>query len=87
MHHELKRGGFGVRQTLGILILWQTCYALVGLAGLYLGVSDVVMFVGWTVAGLSQHRLIHRMAARNRARLRAQIGDKLGDVNRQPSTF
>ena len=65
-HHSLRRGGFGVRSTLGILTGFQFVYASIGLTGHFSGVPDVVMFVGWSILGLSQRWVIRRIAIANR---------------------
>jgi UDP-GlcNAc:undecaprenyl-phosphate GlcNAc-1-phosphate transferase len=64
-HHTLFRGGYRVRQVLGILTALQITYALVGLAGHFYGVQDYVLFAAWSVLGLSQ-RLVIRKIARSR---------------------
>ena len=76
-HHILMRGGFGVRQTLGILTGLQIVYALIGLAGAFSGTPDVVMFTAWSIIGLTQVRVIrsiskyHRLYLRHVRRIRA----------------
>lgn len=65
-HHALKRGGFEIRQILGILTGLQIIYASVGLAGNYFGVQDVVLFSAWSVLGLSQRWIIRRIAKSHR---------------------
>ncbi len=54
--------------TLGILSGLQAVYAAIGLAGLYAGIPDVVMFTGWAVFGLTQRLVIERIAAMRRLR-------------------
>ena len=66
-HHTLKRGGFGVRRTLGILVGLQAGYAIVGIIGHENGISDVVMFSAWSVLGLSQRHIIKLIARHHRA--------------------
>jgi len=68
-HHTLKRGGFGVRDSLGILTGLQAAYAIVALIGHFAQVPDVVMFTGWSVLGLSQRFVIKTMAKHRRAAL------------------
>jgi UDP-GlcNAc:undecaprenyl-phosphate GlcNAc-1-phosphate transferase len=53
-HHILENSGAGVRQTLSILTGLQLLYAVIGLAGYYLGIPDVVMFTAWSLLGLTQ---------------------------------
>jgi UDP-GlcNAc:undecaprenyl-phosphate/decaprenyl-phosphate GlcNAc-1-phosphate transferase len=65
-HHTLMRGRFGVRQTLGILTGLQIVYAGFGLVGLYAGVPEWVMFLSWSVVGISQHRVLVFVASRRR---------------------
>jgi UDP-GlcNAc:undecaprenyl-phosphate GlcNAc-1-phosphate transferase len=65
-HHALTRGGFSVRQILGILVGLQIIYALVGLAGNYYGVQDYILFSTWSVLGLSQRWVIRRIARSHR---------------------
>ena len=65
-HHALTRGGFGVRQILGILTGLQIIYALVGLAGNFYGVQDYVLFSAWSVLGLSQRWIIRKIAKSHR---------------------
>ncbi len=61
-HHILLRGGFGVRQTLGILTGLQVGYALIALAGHFAGVPDFLMFAGWAVLGLTQRLVIRKIS-------------------------
>jgi len=68
-HHTLKRGGFEVREVLGILTGLQAIYAISGLVGHFANVPDVVMFTAWSVLGLSQRFIIRMIAARHRATL------------------
>ncbi len=42
----------------------QLCHAGIGLAGLYLGIPDVIMFVAWAISGLTQHKVLYAVAAR-----------------------
>jgi UDP-GlcNAc:undecaprenyl-phosphate GlcNAc-1-phosphate transferase len=65
-HHSLRRGGFGVQSTLAILTGFQLVYASIGLTGHFAGVPDVVMFIGWSILGLSQRWVIRRIAKANR---------------------
>ena len=69
-HHILLRGGFGVRQTLGILTGLQVLYALVGIAGAISGLPDVVMFSTWSIAGLTQILVIRAISKYRRFFLR-----------------
>jgi len=87
LHHELKRGGFGVREILGILTIWQVVYALIGLIGLYGRIPDVVMFAAWSVAGFSQYRLIHFIARNHRLKLKREMHDRLPGASGHSSTF
>jgi UDP-GlcNAc:undecaprenyl-phosphate GlcNAc-1-phosphate transferase len=66
-HHTLRRGGLGVRQTLGILVVLQAGYAIVGVVAHEAGISDVVMFSLWSVCGLSQRFIIKLIARHHRA--------------------
>jgi len=68
-HHTLKRGGYEVREVLGILAGLQAIYAMLGLIGHFTNVPDVIMFTGWSVLGLSQRFVIRKIAARHRAAL------------------
>jgi UDP-GlcNAc:undecaprenyl-phosphate/decaprenyl-phosphate GlcNAc-1-phosphate transferase len=65
-HHSLKRGGFGVRQILGILTGVQVLYAIIGLTGHFAGVPDYAMFAAWSVLGLSQRSIIQKVAKSHR---------------------
>jgi UDP-GlcNAc:undecaprenyl-phosphate GlcNAc-1-phosphate transferase len=65
-HHSLRRGGFGIRSTVEVLVGFQLVYATIGLMGHFTGVPDVVMFAGWSVAGLSQRWLIRKIAKTHR---------------------
>jgi len=69
-HHILMRGGFGIRQTLGILTGLQTIYALIGLAGSLSGTPDVVMFAAWSILGLTQIFIIRAISKYHRLYLR-----------------
>jgi len=71
-HHTLKRGGFGVRATLGILAGLQAIYAIVALLGHFAQVPDVVMFTGWSALGLSQHSIIGKISQLHRHRALAK---------------
>jgi len=68
-HHTLKRGGYKVREVLGILTGLQAIYAISALIGHFTNVPDVVMFTTWSVLGLSQRSIIHMIATRHRAAL------------------
>lgn len=46
-HHILLQAGFSARQTLGVILLVAVCAALIGLGGLYMGVSEALMFYGF----------------------------------------
>lgn len=74
-HHELMRGGFGVRETLGILTGIQAMYAILGLLAHYKGVPDVVMFSAWSVLGLTQFRIIRFVSRRRAAYLNRNPAD------------
>ncbi|MDH3352262.1 MAG: undecaprenyl/decaprenyl-phosphate alpha-N-acetylglucosaminyl 1-phosphate transferase [Gammaproteobacteria bacterium] len=65
-HHTLMRSGMGVRLTLGVLTGLQLSYAIIGLIGHFAGAPDVLMFMGWSVLGISQHWIIDTLAARFR---------------------
>ena len=65
-HHMLMRSGMGVRRTLGVLTGLQLTYALVGLAGHFMGAADVVMFAAWSALGISQNFVIDKIAAHYR---------------------
>ena len=68
-HHSLRRGGYGVRSTVQILVGFQTAYAIVGLTGHFVGVLDVVMFALWSILGLSQRWIIRTIAKSHRLTL------------------
>jgi UDP-GlcNAc:undecaprenyl-phosphate GlcNAc-1-phosphate transferase len=68
-HHTLQRGGLGTRQKLAVLAGLQGIYAVVGVAGSLAGVPDVVLFVAWSVLGLTQRSVLKRIAKRHRAYL------------------
>ena len=65
-HHTLRRGGFKVRQRLGIIVGLQMLYAAVGISGHFAGVPDHIMFAAWSVLGLSQRRIIRMIAKSHR---------------------
>ena len=74
-HHKLMRGGFGVRETLGILTGLQAIYAILGMIAYFKGVPDVAMFAAWSVLGLSQFFIIRFISRHHRAYLlRKQAG-------------
>jgi hypothetical protein len=83
----LQRGGFHVRQKLGILTGLQVIYSVIGLSGFYAGVPDYIMFTAWSVVGLSQRFVIlqiarsHRIYRWSEARLR-----ELAEQNETGST-
>jgi len=62
LHHTLKRGGFSVRQTLGIMVGLQLLYTTIGLAGHFGGTPDYVMFAAWSVLGVSQRLVLLAIA-------------------------
>lgn len=68
-HHTLKRGGYEVREVLGILTGLQAFYAIAALIGHFTHVPDVIMFTGWSVLGVTQRFVIRTMAIRHRAAL------------------
>lgn len=65
-HHILRRGGLGVRATMGVLVGFQAAYAIIGLVGHFAGVPDAVMFAAWSILGLSQRRIIRKIAKSHR---------------------
>jgi len=65
-HHILFRGGFGVRQTLGILTGLQLIYALIAIVAHVAGVADVVMFTTWSVLFVTQRAVIRRIGRLHR---------------------
>lgn len=65
-HHVLTRGGFGVRNTLVILTLFQVTYLAIGLTGHYLAVQEAIMFGLWSAVGLTQWWFIRKLAAHAR---------------------
>jgi len=69
-HHILLRGGFGIRQTLGILTGLQLVYALIGLVATFGGYPDVFMFGAWAVIGSTQILVIRAMSKYHRLYLR-----------------
>ena len=73
------RGGFRVRQTLGILTGLQLGYALIALAGHFAGVPDFMMFAGWSVLGLTQRLVIRQISLYRRYFLlrRVRIRERL----------
>jgi len=78
-HHILLRGGFRVRQTLGVLTGLQLGYALIALAGHFSGVPDFMMFAGWSVLGITQRSVIRRISRYRRFVLvrRVRIRERL----------
>jgi len=69
-HHILKRGGLGVRNSLGVLTGLQLVYAIIGLIAHFVGLADVVVFGVWAVLGLLQRRIIWKIAAYARLSIR-----------------
>lgn len=65
-HHILFRGGFGVRQALGILTGLQLFYALIAVAAHFAGVADVIMFTAWSVLFATQRTVIRQIGRYNR---------------------
>jgi UDP-GlcNAc:undecaprenyl-phosphate GlcNAc-1-phosphate transferase len=72
-HHSLRRGGFSATQTVRILATYQLLFAIIGVGGHFAGVPDVVMFIGWSIVGLTQRVQIQRIAKLHRLRLWSQI--------------
>jgi UDP-GlcNAc:undecaprenyl-phosphate GlcNAc-1-phosphate transferase len=76
-HHTILRGGFGNRQTLGILTGLQLAYVSVALVGYFAAAPDFVMFAGWAILGFTQRFIIkwiakhHRLFRSKRRRHRA----------------
>ena len=66
-HHILMRGGFGVRYTLGIIVAFQTVYAIIGVIGYEASIPDVVMFSAWSALGIGQYFVVRLIARRHRA--------------------
>ena len=66
-HHILMRGGFGVRQTLGIIVALQTVYAIIGVIGYEASIPDVVMFSAWSALGIGQYFVVRLIARHHRA--------------------
>lgn len=66
-HHILKRGGFGPLSKLGVLAGLQVVYSIAGLTGYYAGFSDFIMFVCWSLLGLTQQYVVKLVARSNRA--------------------
>jgi UDP-GlcNAc:undecaprenyl-phosphate GlcNAc-1-phosphate transferase len=73
-HHVLKRGGLRVRQVLIALTGLQIIYASLALLAHFAGIPDVVMFVSWSILGLSQFRVLQRFAAMHRLKQRRMRG-------------
>ena len=85
-HHTLKRGGFDVRQTLGILTGLQFIYAAIGIVGHFAGVPDVVLFVAWSGLGLTQRTVIRAISRAHRAVIMRQMRKGQLDPDREPRT-
>jgi UDP-GlcNAc:undecaprenyl-phosphate GlcNAc-1-phosphate transferase len=86
-HHTLVRGGFSVRQKLGILTGIQLVYAIIGLSGFYFGIPDYIMFGAWSIAGLSQRTVILKIAKSRRIYRWPQADPrKLADKNETANT-
>ena len=83
-HHTLKRGGFDVRQTLGILTGLQFIYAAIGIVGHFAGVPDVVLFVAWSGLGLTQRMVIRAISRAHRAVILRQMREGQLDPHREP---
>lgn len=80
-HHTLLRGGFHVRQKLGILTGLQIIYSVIGLSGFFAGIPDYVMFAAWSVLGLSQRTIIREIAKSHRLKRLSQAHPgKLADM-------
>lgn len=65
-HHMLRRGGFGVRETVAILVGIQLVYAGVGVAGYFAGAPDVAMFTAWSIVGIMHRIIIYTLAKYHR---------------------
>jgi len=65
-HHILNRGTPQARRTMVVLTALQATYALIGLAGHFLGAPDWLMFALWSILGLSQFLIIRKIAAYKR---------------------
>ncbi len=78
-HHTLRRGGFDVRQKLAILGGLQAAYAAIAVGAHSAGVADVVLFIAWSILGLTQNWVIKSIAKRHRLYIFRQLrAGKLG---------
>lgn len=65
-HHTLHRGGFAVREKLGILAGLQVIYATCAVLAHTAGVAEVYLFGTWCIVGLSQRSVIRGISLRHR---------------------
>ena len=47
LHHLMQRAGFRVSEIVFIIVLLHTILGIIGLMGLYLGISETTMFIGF----------------------------------------
>jgi len=47
LHHLMQRAGFRVSEIVFIIVLLHTLLSIIGLMGLYLGISETIMFIGF----------------------------------------
>ena len=85
-HHWLRRGGFNGVQKVAILGGLQAVYASIALAGHFAGVPDFVLFIGWSVLGLTQSTVIRTISKRHRLYLLSQLRDGKLDPERAKRT-
>ena len=72
-HHWLRRGGFNGTEKVAILGGLQALYASIALLGHFTGTPDFVLFIGWSVLGLTQSWVIRGVSRRHRLYLFRQL--------------
>ncbi len=70
IHHTLKRGGFRPPEILLILLVLNGIYVLIGIAGNALGVHESLLFLIWSVVGMSQYAIVKKICTIRRAHSR-----------------
>lgn len=72
-HHWLRRGGFNGIEKVAILGGLQAIYASVALIGHFSGTPDFVLFLGWSILGLTQSTVIRAVSKRHRLYLQRML--------------
>jgi UDP-GlcNAc:undecaprenyl-phosphate GlcNAc-1-phosphate transferase len=73
IHHTLKRGGFSGPEILLTLLMLNGSYVLIGVAGHVLSVHESLLFLLWSIAGMSQYTIVKKICTIRRAHSRRRF--------------